>query len=1230
MLQVTPREIEYLQGEAGVRFTQFVDDLIRTEARYRQVDPEGVVLTNYKTTQPDGGVDAQVERAIADAPEWLTAKTVWQYKATRDMPTVDSLFEGEYIRNMVVEGYAIRVAYAGSIPAERKRAFEDAVNVRCRELRPDGPFAFLLTADDLADWANAFLGFVLTHFRTGLDEHIQHMDSWTRNARTLTPQYVPIPGWDDVELRLLQHLDFTRHCDEAVFLIRGESGVGKTRFVCEAVGRLPGVGGILLYVDSEQVPIARRLANDGRFCAILIADECDIECRYWLEETLRGHKDRVRVVAITNDFDRVAGPEPDIRLGRMGRVELEAMIEANYSGVDPVRRRAYAELADGFPRFAADLCRHDAEIQEVGTPGVAMRNIGEYLELRFRNDPAALTAVQLLSLFTKIGFKLGLEGELEAACEMLHVEASAVRNALSNSHKAGFVAVGGRFFYVTPRVVGDVLFASAWRRWASDDPAAFLAGIPELLQRRFLDRVALSGREDIRRVCGDYFRHWAGNLTAAALQSQETAERLAALVEAHPDTYLPELRRALEAATAEELTEIIGRWTGPGWGPRRILVWLAERFAQFGEFYQDSERVLFLLAFAENENEIANNATGIWVQLHRIVLSGTAVPYPERLAEVAALLERPAADSREHSLAIRALNEAFDETPSRTLPPVVVAGRIAPREWSPRTNVEYSECYTATFQLFRRAFDWVSTAARGELVEVLLRHVRSFLRHGFVADASAVARSVELSEAHRHRLLDAVDIFLDFDVGKAEGAKEYDAEYVAGVEEWRREIVGVGLHARLTYAVGSSPWAPWKRGAEEEWKAEMRSLAEALLEDDARALRSEIAWLWSADVASAGEFGDVVGRADIEGKGRDIVLERCRDVGTSAFAKGYTFGATHASANAVAEFNRWLDASESKWPDVVCDLAQANEPSLHGVERVLRLFDRGVLPARYLNVPWLLRGTALARLDDVDRVLARLAEAVGAAQPDATRIAESSLSLLLTRSKELIGRSAVRELAWRMVENGNETEMLGLHSLPDIVVALADFDAERAIRVAARWEFDDPSRTFRDDGRQVLVRLAGKWYSVMLRVLSEYIFDSQRRWHFFVGDYRAVVMSMPSEDVADWVAENGVEAARAIARHLPSLSIRDGRGHVPELTGWILKEYEADDQVFQEFAAGVHGISAHVGNISDHLEADARFAEAFLGHELRRVREWAAREVASARANAAAWRIREEEEGLRQ
>src|SRR5580700_1777373 len=107
-----------------------------------------------------------------------------------------------------------------------------------------------------------------------------------------------------------------------------------------------------------------------------------------------------------------------------------------------------------------------------------------------------------------------------------------------------------------------------------------------------------------------------------------------------------------------------------------------------------------------------------------------------------------------------------------------------------------------------------------------------------------------------------------------------------------------------------------------------------------------------------------------------------------------------------------------------------------------------------------------------------------------------------------------------------------------------------------------------------------------------------------------------------------VEAAgaRGLARHLqPPHLDREGRPIVPPLTAFVLDRFGDDEQVFEEFCAGTHSGQIYEGDIAAQHKREAEVARRFLAHPLRRVRDWALAEIASARGHAAVWRQFDEE-----
>ena len=158
------------------------------------------------------------------------------------------------------------------------------------------------------------------------------------------------------------------------------------------------------------------------------------------------------------------------------------------------------------------------------------------------------------------------------------------------------------------------------------------------------------------------------------LANEDLTDRLTTLVETQPDLYLPRLGLLVRQATREQLRENKG---GLGRkGSRRTLVWTAERLAAFPKHFGEAQEILRRLALAENEDGIGNNATEIWKQMFRIVLSGAATPFRERIELLGKLVF--SSDTGESALAIGALNTTLDLTRMRAAGPYGTCGPTCP------------------------------------------------------------------------------------------------------------------------------------------------------------------------------------------------------------------------------------------------------------------------------------------------------------------------------------------------------------------------------------------------------------------------------------------------------------------------------------------------------------------------------------------------------------------------
>lgn len=129
-------------------------------------------------------------------------------------------------------------------------------------INPAAPLAKVYAADTLARWCSRYPGLVLSYH--GI-EGFHTYESWSKNVTRATAVYVPAKAWAGPGEYVKKHLDFTDTPTEACLLIRGPAGVGKTRFVYETIGAIPGIRNLCLYSSLSGVTLNQPRRVGGQF-----------------------------------------------------------------------------------------------------------------------------------------------------------------------------------------------------------------------------------------------------------------------------------------------------------------------------------------------------------------------------------------------------------------------------------------------------------------------------------------------------------------------------------------------------------------------------------------------------------------------------------------------------------------------------------------------------------------------------------------------------------------------------------------------------------------------------------------------------------------------------------------------------------------------------------------------------------------------------------------------------
>jgi hypothetical protein len=1221
MWRVDQKDFLLLRDGGGQPFTCFVDALIRAHGFVHGVG-EAEILTSLRTSISDGGVDTQVRRAMpTDQTEFLQLPTCWQYKARPyaeiTEPALLKEIRKPFAARLIGEGYAYRLAICDDMPASKQTRWEELLTANARQINPNAPEARVVTASQLASWANSYPA-LLPPFFPHDPGPVQYFETWTPNITKTTPTFVAVEEWRGTAELVRAHIDLTQLVTSPIITLQGMAGVGKTRLVYEVVASLQGAKNLVFYTaDGEDAEtVARFLANNKKTRGVLVADECPVLSRAGIVKILKGHTERVRVVCIDNSGERL-GSNEELWLDQLSSPTVEKVLEKNFPWVPADRRRTYAGESRGYIRLAAGLCENDSEIQAKGHFGPALDVIQEYYREKLLEERRQ-RAVEAISLTQKVGFGEGVSEELDALCEFTGQDRKHVLEIVAELKDVpGFVARTTRYLYVTPEIIAKVAFTRAWRRWFESDPSAALRRIPPILLSTFQARVAQSASAGVRALTGQFFWDSVANLKPADLANEDTVARFATLINTNPDLYFPRLALLVRSATLEELRQSRGSFGSLG--SRRTLVWTAEHLAAFPKYFAEAEEILRRLALAETEERIGNNATGVWKELFRIQLSGAATPFPERIELLGRLIF--SSDADESALSLEALKETLAITGTRLVGPSVVAGQIVPPDWGPSSLKEFQNCFELILALFDRVFEQGTPEMRHKAWSTFSTHMRRFLSHGMLPTLKAIVQRRSIPDAYLPDILESLDNFLRYEC-RGESGEAANDPYCRDAAEWLLALTPSDFDRRLKAVVGKDPWHHSRRERVSGIPSEIIPLAEQLIQDPAK-FEVVLPYLNSPDAASAGLLGEALARLDTDAQYMDRILSTAVESSSNALARGYIGRLITTNPATVERLKTWLDRLEKEAPELAYFVSLSAPELGRPLERTLRLIKDGKLPVQALRN--FVVGVFQDRMSshDLSTVLDLL---VQAGDPQSLDIAVDFVGHSIQKGCRSDAKE--REAMWRVLEASAPVEDRADYWWVRAVETFAPKDTERACKVAILALTGDDYEK-RNRAWSILSSLAKTQPDLVMESVGKILLDEEHGWRLRIGTRSGLFQALPLESVQRWLVETGIEGARMIANHLEPPSV-DGNGKpkIHPLTEYVLKKWGDDEAVFGRFAASTHHLQMYTGDIASTYRKEADSARPLLSHPISAIRKWAEHEVALGEDQARQWTIETEEQFL--
>jgi hypothetical protein len=874
----------------------------------------------------DGGVDAYVKDASPSSDEVIPNGTCgYQIKSSNLTPAackkelhvgndLNQPLKPEIKKILDADGTYTLVLFADITSPRATTPREQAIKDEFVRLGYPNPKVRLYTATQLIGFIERFPSLV-AWFKNDLSQCLPY-SSWGENREIQLPK---VFVFDDERKKLAEEIsDKLRNCNGqcVVFRITGLSGIGKTRFVYEALAP-DDLKQRVIYVKADAFHLSSlftTLQNDHNLSAIVITDECDLQQHDEFVRSFSARGDRLALITLSYEIGTVPSPSLSLKVTKLSQDSIKKILKAEASALPDDVIDRLSQFTDGYPRigvllaesYLASKSDDRKDFLDVSDEALMNRLIGgrDVTTDHFRKTKQVL---QGLSLFSKVGYEGELSKEAEWVAQMMGVNFTDFQNVVAEQRKRGIIQ-GQHYIYVTPFMLRIYLLKEWWEShgFTKEKFEEFTESIPkefraDLLERFFdhLPYIATSekGKDFAKAILGKNGLFSDGTL----LKTQLGGNFFLKLTEADPNSALKTLQGIVGKWKKKELLEFRE--------VRRDIVWALEKIAVWKELFADAARLLLTLGEAENET-YTNNASGVFADLFSVGLSSTEAPPEERLP---ILQEALNSDSKERrKLAIQACDKALEsQFFSRTVGAEYQGVRREAQLWKPKTYGELWDAYQKVWELLYSKIKILPKDEQDQAIDVLLDNSRGLSRIQKLTDM-IIANITELSAksyGNKEKTLETVVAILHYD------GKELPADTKQKWEKLRDNLVGNDFSSLMRRYVGMDLLEDsFDEDGNRVDKAEIpiKKLAQKAV-GNPKLLKPELDWLVTHEAKSGYRFGNELGQQDKDFSLLPMLLDAQRKVSRQPNSSDYFIG---------GYLRVLFEKDEGKWEALLDDLTK--------------------------------------------------------------------------------------------------------------------------------------------------------------------------------------------------------------------------------------------------------------------------------------------------------------------
>lgn len=805
----TPFKVESsdINKLSDIQLTQLLKELLHAEAFHFGIAQRAVeVALNIITG--DGGEDGRISwEQGPDFTDYIPSRlTLFQNKATDMGPSAyakEILAESGEIKPIVEQVLDQGGSYVVFTTQELNTKQKQARIKKLRESLTGKGKYYAATCDlkiydasQIASWTNNYISAVVSvqHWcGRPIERGLKTYTLWGEHEDLSRLPFAPVASRTNIIHDLKKGLLTPKSC----FRVIGLSGLGKTRTAFQVFSEDEAIRNLVVYVDANHAPGIDALVADWvslNYKAILVVDNCEHRLHERLVKEVRRENSQISLLTLDYNFDSISAPTICFTLKQMTDSELLQLLSPAYSTALPDLDRIVG-FAQGFPQMAVLLA--EARLNEDPRIGTLTEDDLARKLLWGRNDaerPDHLKILQVCSLFDVFGIEKEAESQLNYIAETAGIDIDEVYACIQEYSNRGLIDRRGRFGQVVPKPLAIRLAGQWWTKTRELKQRELVDSIPEGMIEGFCSQVEkMNFHSDVKllteKLCGPQ-----GPFGLAEVILSPRGSRLfRSFVNVNPYTTAAALHRALTGLNHTQLLSIDGE-------VRRNLVWGLERLCFHADLFAESAWCMLLLASAENETW-SNNATGMFAQLFRVNLSGTAAGPEKRFS----LLRRAIGinETAVDMVLLCALEQAINiHGGSRTIGAEYQGVKAPLEEWHPKIWQEIFDYWQAAIDLY------IEMLGRGDEQKEKSLHdigwsIRSFVSRGRIQMLDSAIRQIVLTHGrYWPSALESIKDTLEYD------HESLDEATTATLNSWLDLLSpkGADLAEKLRIIVINPPW----------------------------------------------------------------------------------------------------------------------------------------------------------------------------------------------------------------------------------------------------------------------------------------------------------------------------------------------------------------------------------------------------------------------------------------